>query len=390
MGSIVKLQLNSSEIFTLKSFTKLTLLTFTILLYSCGGGSDNTRSDETPDNSPVLPILPENNLTANPQGDISFTKLSNRNPDCAAYVGQYHATIHDVQQSEVLDSYLTVTADNENCTFASNNIPNHDVGANTTTGKDFASTVQANTTSFILTVPRFPTKQTQASYVRKIAGMLTLNGILLNGVDLDMDSAFCYHPDINAPLNIGLGTRQQCGLNADWYAVPANNPGIVTLDEFTGHAFDGRYHYHGDNDGLSFVDEAINQVANLSDIDNSGSPVIGFAPDGFPIYGHYFYDRESGALKKAKSSWRTYETERETPAGSNISAPSIATHTRGIFVEDWFYQEGSGDLDECNGMTDAYGNYGYYYTEDYPYGPICVFGQPNSSFVQEASAFSRD
>ena len=92
-------------------------------------------------------------------------------------------------------------------------------------------------------------------------------------------------------------------------------------------------------------------------------------------------------MKKARSSWQTFTTERETPTGSNIQAPSIATHPRGIFVEDWFYQVGSGDLDECNGMTDAYGNYGYYYTDNYPYGPICMKGEVDKSFTLDASAF---
>jgi hypothetical protein len=368
-----------------------------IALSACGGASnhsspaeqgiDTSASVPTPIITPPTPTLPENNLTKNVAGDISYLKLTNRNPDCAAYIGNYVANIYDNQQSVFLTSNLTVTANTTHCTFTSNNIPNHDVGANTTTGKDFASDVSANTKAYVLMVPRNPSVQTQVTYVEKIAGMLTLNGILLNGVDLDMDSAFCYHPDINTTLNIGLGTRTQCGLGADWYAVPANNPDIVTLDEFTGHAFDGRYHYHGDNDGLShqYRDEVL--VFDNDEVDPSGSPVIGFAPDGFPIYGHYFYDNETQGLKKVKSSWKVYTQERETPANSAIQAPSIATHPRGIFVEDWFYQVGSGDLDECNGMTDAYGNYGYYYTSDYPYGPICMKGEVDSSFTLDASAF---
>ena len=373
------------------------ILFSTLVLASCGGGSsdsENTQIDNS-NSTPSLPTppasneteVPENNLSKNPLGDISYALLINRSPDCGDYVGNYQATIFDKQQNKILDSELTITANDGSCTFVSNNIPNHDVGGSTTTGKDFATTVKQNSVAYTLTVSRKPVKTSTATYVRKIGGMLTLNGILLNGVDLDMDSAFCYHPDINAPLNVGLGTRQQCGLNADWYAVPANNPDIVTLDEFTGHAFDGRYHYHGDNHGLSHHESGDVLSESSTDVDQSGSPVIGFAPDGFPIYGHYFYDPEIKGLRKAKSSWTTLTSERITPTGSSITAPSISTHPRGIFVEDWQYVEGSGDLDECNGMTDAYGNYGYYYTEEYPYGPICVFGTPNPSFTLDASAF---
>jgi len=367
------------------------LMLSSFLLSGCGGSSTDAppASTPAPDTTPEpeQSTLPPNNLTNNQQGDISYLTLTNRNPDCGAYVGQYHADIIDVQQQLVLESELTVTSDNDSCTFTSNNIPNHDVGEDTTTGKDFASAVQQNTVGYVVSVPRQPQKTDIAKYVQKIAAKLTLNGILLNGVDLDMDSAFCYHPDINAPLNVGLGTRQQCGLNADWYAVPAYNKDIVTLDKFTGHAFDGRYHYHGDNEGLSTVVSSDSVSIDNDNIDLSGSPVIGFAPDGFPIYGHYFFDNELGELREIKSSWTTLSSERATDASADFDAPPISTHPRGMFVEDWVYEPGFGDLDECNGMTDAYGNYGYYYTKDYPYGPICTFGAPDSSFTLDSSAF---
>jgi len=375
-----------------QTFIKHTIISLcTIALISACGESSNTTKDNPPpiDNTqPETSSIPENNITKNIEGDISYVKLSNRNPNCSAYAGDYIANIIDIQEGKTLDSKLTISATQTHCTLISNNIPNHDVGGNTTTGKNFATKVQSNSKNYTLTIVQNPTKTSTPTYIKKIAATLTLNGILLNGVDLDMDSAFCYHPDIRAPLNVGLGTRQQCGLNADWYAVPANNTDIVTLDEFTGHAFDGRYHYHGDNNSLSHNDSNETLSLNLEEIDPSGSPVIGFAPDGFPIYGHYIYDEEINGLRKATSSWTTFTQERETPTNALVLAPSIETHPRGMFVEDWYYESGKGDLDECNGMTDAYGNYGYYYTEEYPYAPICVFGEPDDSFVLDSSSFA--
>jgi len=401
-----------------KSLTVTTIATITsLLIVSCGGSSGADAVVETEIIDPVIiapvdPVDPEpaepdpteptpeeppadspgtttpdNNTTANPQGDITNTKLVNRSPQCSDYVGTYSATIHDHQQGSAFTSALTITADDESCTFISNNIPNHDVGANTTTGTNFASAVAPNALGYQVTVPRNPIKTTTVTYVRKQGGYITLNGIMLNGVDLDMDSAFCFNPEFTTPLQISLGTRSQCGLFADWYAIPAANPDYVVLDEYTGHPFDGRYHYHGDNEGLSNVEAGELENPSSAIVDASGSPVIGFAPDGFPIYGHYFYDQTTNNLRKATSSWVTYTTERATPNGSTTPFPPIATHPRGIFVEDWYYQQGAGDLDECNGMTDAYGNYGYYYTESYPYGPLCAFGIPDASFVMENSAF---
>jgi len=338
-------------------------------------------------NAPAITKRPYNELTPNAQGDISYSKLTNRNPDCAAYVGEYTANIVDYQQGIHLKSSLSITAQETSCTFISNNIPNHDVGNNTTTGEDFESEVADNALNYVIQVPRHPKKKRWPTYIRKIASNITLNGILLNGVDLDMDSAFCYHPDFNTVNNIALGTREQCGLFADWFAIPAANPSNVALDEFTGHAFDGRYHYHGDNKGLSNVEENSDIPSGSLAVDASGSPVIGFAPDGFPIYGHYYYDIDIQGLRKAKSSWQTLAVEREAPIGSTDPVPSITTHERGLFVADWQYVAGSGDLDECNGMIDVYGNYGYYYTESYPYGPLCSFAIPDSSFIKSHTEY---
>ncbi len=366
--------------FIISLLQKLTVLLVFMLVTACGSSSNSS----SPIKSTSLPV---NNLNANPQGDITNAQLTNRNPDCGAYIGQYRSTILDAQQSISFDSQLTITETADSCIFSSNNIPNHDVGANTTTGNNFASKVAANRLNYVLTVKRNPVKTSSAVYVRKVASSITLNGIMLNGVDLDMDSAFCYNTEFTTPLQIGLGTREQCGLFADWYAVPAANPDYVTLDEYTGHPFDGRYHYHGDNKGLSNVEENSDIPSGSLAVDASGSPVIGFAPDGFPIYGHYYYDIDIQGLRKAKSSWQTLAVEREAPIGSTDPVPSITTHERGLFVADWQYVAGSGDLDECNGMIDVYGNYGYYYTESYPYGPLCSFAIPDSSFIKSHTEY---
>ena len=38
------------------------------------------------------------------------------------------------------------------------------------------------------------------------------------------------------------------------------------------------------------------------------------------------------------------------------------------------YVAGAGDLDECNGLTDADGNYAYYTTDTFPYIIGCYSG----------------
>ena len=77
--------------------------------------------------------------------------------------------------------------------------------------------------------------------------------------------------------------------------------------------------------------------------------LVGYALDGFPIYtgtGQY------------TSSW---ELTDETL----FATDTWAAHT---------YVEGSGDLDQCNGLTDADGNYAYYTTDTFPYVVGCYMG----------------
>ncbi len=79
------------------------------------------------------------------------------------------------------------------------------------------------------------------------------------------------------------------------------------------------------------------------------SQLFGYAFDGYPIYtGNGIYT----------SSW-------ELTDESLFATDTWSAHT---------YVEGSGDLDECNGLTDADGNYAYYTTDTFPYVLGCYTG----------------
>ena len=78
--------------------------------------------------------------------------------------------------------------------------------------------------------------------------------------------------------------------------------------------------------------------------------LVGYAFDGFPIYtGNDQYT----------SSWEL--TDETLFATDTWSAHS--------------YVEGSGDLDQCNGRTDANGQYAYYTTDTFPYIVGCLAGE---------------
>ncbi|KAA9338203.1 YHYH protein [Hymenobacter busanensis] len=152
-----------------------------------------------------------------------------------------------------------------------------------------------------------------------------------------------------------------------------------SFDSCLGHpAGNGEYHHH------------LNPRCLYNDHDSSRhSPIIGFAFDGYPIYGAYGYANAStpGALKSMRSSYRARSiTQRTTlPDGTALPAnqygPAISTvRPLGYYIEDFEYVAGRGDLDSHNGrwcVTPEYpgGTYAYFVTLNrlyegaYPYTP---------------------
>jgi hypothetical protein len=122
----------------------------------------------------------------------------------------------------------------------------------------------------------------------------------------------------------------------------------------------GAYHYHG------------TPTSVIEKFDSGFDLVhIGFAKDGFPMY----YSK-SGAYK---SSYKLLDGSRkgedcvyENPK-SKIDI-SVGGHHDGTYGSDFEYVQGSGDLDECNGIT-VDGKYMYMVTNDFPYVSRCLMGE---------------
>lgn len=137
----------------------------------------------------------------------------------------------------------------------------------------------------------------------------------------------------------------------------------VSFDDCLGHPDQsGCYHHH------------VNPKCLYNDSDSKDhSPIIGYAFDGYPIYGAYGYANPdgSGGIKRMRSSYqlRTNMVNRDTlPTGAVASQqgpPVSATYPLGDFMEDYKYVAGSGDLDTNNGR--------YCVTPDYPNGTYAYF-----------------
>lgn len=179
---------------------------------------------------------------------------------------------------------------------------------------------------------------------------------------------------INTPLgHIGVWSNGVSIFNAK-DAFSYNNDGVwnqnaifnegSSFDDCLGHPTQtGEYHHH------------LNPTCLYDDTDNSQhAPIIGYAFDGFPVYGAYGFANSNGTggIKRMETSYRLRNiTDRTTlPDGTVLSAanfgPAVdATNPLGKYIEDYEYVAELGDLDEHNGRTCV--------TPDYPLGTYAYF-----------------
>lgn len=326
------------------------LLCSLLVLSGCNDGNDSDSDEEIVTEDPVTedPVDPVAGAV-----DIANAIFSERSGDCADYANDYEAAIMDIQRSLDFDAAVTISADDSECTLSSDGIPNHDFNDDSA---NFATDVAEVERTF--TIPRNPVIAAAASTV---LSQRNFDAVMLNGVVLDLLSAGCYKPDdpmADADGNTAIG----CTVEDGWLLDPLGTDHKFGADANNAHTQpDGTYHYHGSPNAM-FDDNP----------GPDGSPVIGFAADGFPIYGSYFLDPDSGAVRKALSGY-TLKT-----GGRPSSEEDPGGAYDGSYIDDYEFTD-AGDLDECNGMI-IDGQYGYYVTDSYPWVIGCLAGTTDSSF----------
>lgn len=244
----------------------------------------------------------------------------------------------------------------------------------------------------IFKFPRLPVQNT-GTLTATTGGNI---GVFINGVALfdyrdgvawnAMTNALCGGPG-NPPCPGGMGAVQ------DWSrdAVPAERAGF---DCSKGHPAMGNYHHHQNPSAFNLDLVQVSTICDLYAADGlyvidsmQHSPLIGFAYDGFPIYGAYGYANANGTggIVRIRSGYQLRNiTTRTTHAdGTTVSTgpPVSATYPLGYFREDYEFIAHPGQefyLDEHNGrycVTPEYpaGTYAYFATVDanwnsaYPY-----------------------
>ena len=211
-------------------------------------------------------------------------------------------------------------------------------------------------------------------------------GVFVNGVALfDYRDGVAWNPTTNA-LCGGPGNPPCPGgpmAQNDWNrdAIPAEMGGF---DCSKAHPAMGNYHHHQNPSAFKLDQNVLSDICNLYDAEGlyainetEHSPLIGFAYDGFPIYGAYGFQNVdgTGGITRIKSS---YQLQNIT---TRANGPEVnATYSLGYFREDYEFVAPTEEdyLDEHNGrfcITPEYpdGTYAYFATVDenwnstYPY-----------------------
>jgi hypothetical protein len=188
-------------------------------------------------------------------------------------------------------------------------------------------------------------------------------GVFINGVPMyNYADAMSYN-------NLGIWHRN---------AIVAENAGF---DCAKGHPAMTHYHHHQSphnyNNSLapmSFVCDDYPASALYTVDSTVHSPILGYAFDGYPVYGPYAYSNTNGTggIRRMESSFRLRNiTDRTTlPDGTVLTAPQYGpaiggSYPLGLYKEDFEFVVGLGDLDSSNGR--------FCITPEYPAGIFCYF-----------------
>ena len=214
-------------------------------------------------------------------------------------------------------------------------------------------------------------------------------GVFINGVALfDYRDGVAWNTGTNS-LCGGLPGMSPCPggpmTSQSWNrdAVPAEKLGF---DCSKGHPANGNYHHHQNPSAFNLDLTVISTICDIYAADGlyainpaEHSPLIGFAYDGFPIYGAYGYANANGTggIVRIKSGYQFRNiTDRTVWAdGTNVADGPIVstTYPLGYFREDYEFVSHPGQEDYLDAHNGRICNTPEYPISLYPNGIYCYF-----------------
>lgn len=214
-------------------------------------------------------------------------------------------------------------------------------------------------------------------------------GVFINGVALfDYRDGVAWNTSTNAlcggPGNPPCPGGPTATMSWNRDAIPAEKAGF---DCSKGHPAMGNYHHHQNPSAFKLDLTVISNVCDLYDADGLyvidstvHSPLIGYAYDGFPIYGAYGFKNAdgTGGITRIKSGYQLRNITARTiwADGTDVpDGPTVSTtYPLGYFREDYeFINHSQSDyLDIHNGRVCV--------TPEYPNGIYCYFAPVNEEW----------
>jgi hypothetical protein len=176
------------------------------------------------------------------------------------------------------------------------------------------------------------------------------------------------------PFDPGTAEFWRDDRRAGWRMEAIGGPRNLGLDKSNAHVQpNGAYHYHGIPHGL---------IDKLTGGNEKKMVLVGWAADGFPIYGPYAYSNPNdpkSPVRLMNPGYRLKQPDR--PGGDD----GPGGKPDGSYTRDWEFAPGSGDLDESNGRTGVtpefpQGTYYYVLTDSFPFVPRIFHGEIDPSF----------
>ncbi len=297
-----------------------TLAVFGVVAASCGSSGTDTGTIDTGTTDTVA--------SDTDTGTTETVDSSDGVLPTSDYVDSY--TLTDTE----FGTMVTVTVDGSTRTIETNALPDHDTG-------EFPNDGNPNTISAQDLTYEYPV---EAVYTGNSSTVRT-TGVAVNGVK--------FEPGTAETLTCSSGETYRIEALQDVYnlGLDFNNAHVQPT---------GEYHYHGVSELLA------DAFATDTDLVH-----VGFAADGFLMY----YSK-SGAYESG------YDLSTSERAGTDCVATGPAgitldvegTTPDGTYTSDWVYDDATGDLDECNGIT-IDGQYVYLITNEFPYVGRCLNGE---------------
>ena len=334
--------------------------------YSSNSGPDTGDEysfDAPADSDKDIETVDESGFVAG--GDITNALASNKSGDCETYVNNYTSSVIDLTTGKSFSGTVDISFNGDKCAVSSNGIPNHNMGE----GGFFPNAISEVNQSYEFT-------SSPQIILEPIKNIWKVSVVLLNGGVVDILPAACYG------VGNSLLGREKVGCGSNYIDHPWRYDPMSSLNDFgtdihNAHVQpNGLYHYHA-NPMAIFDGDCNNQ--------STASPVIGFAADGFPVFGSCILDQQTGLVREVLSSYKLKDgggsrknvNGYQTPIAGNGNIAS--SNYDGQFRGDYEFVENSGDLDQCNGMA-VDGQYGYYVTNSFPWVLNCFSGTPDDSF----------